>query len=215
MTRTLIICGTDTGIGKTVVAAALTGLLDADYWKPVQAGLDGETDRETVIRLAGLDAGRAHAEAYRLKTPVSPHHAAEHEGITIDTAALTPPHTSNPLLIEPAGGLLVPLTRTCLQIEVIARWAKPVVLVASTRLGTINHTLLSVVALRANRLPIAGLIFTGEPMQDTQDIIGEFTQLPILGRLPNLDPLDGTTLQDAARTSLDIAPIITAWEHGQ
>lgn len=212
MTRALVICGTDTGIGKTVVAAALACLLDADYWKPIQTGLDGETDRETVMRLARLDARRAHGEAYILKTPTSPHRAAELDGIDIDTARLIAPHTSNPLLIEPVGGLLVPLTRQVLQIDVIARWSEPVVLVASTRLGTINHTLMSVAALRAYRLPITGIIFTGEEKPDTQDTITQFTQLPVLGRLPHLNPLDATSLQDAARTYLEVAPVLAAWE---
>lgn len=213
MTRTLVVCGTDTGIGKTVVAAALAGLIGADYWKPIQTGLDGETDRETVMRLAQIDARRAHGEAYRLKSPASPHRAAELDGIDIDTSRLIPPQTSSPLLIEPVGGLLVPLTRQVLQIDVIARWAKPVVLVASTRLGTINHTLMSVTALRALRLSIAGLVFTGEENNDTQHTIADFTQLPVLGRLPHLNPLDATSLQDAARTCLDIAPVLAAWEH--
>lgn len=215
MTRTLVVCGTDTGVGKTVVAAALATLLDADYWKPVQAGLDGDTDTETVIRLARLNASRAHAEAYRLKTPTSPHRAAELDGIVIDTSSLIPPRTSNPLLIEPAGGLLVPLTRDVLQIDVIARWQKPVVLVTSTRLGTINHTLLSNAALRAHNLPIAGLVFTGEENEDTQQTIADFARLPVLGRLPNLNPLDETTLQHAARTCLDVAPILAAWERAR
>lgn len=215
MTRAAVVCGTDTGIGKTVVAAALSILLDADYWKPIQAGLDGETDREAVIRLARLDADRAHPETYRLSTPASPHRAAELDGISIDTSTLIIPNTSNPLLIEPAGGLLVPLSRSVLQIDVIARWAKPVVLVTSTRLGTINHTLLSVAALRAHNLPIAGLVFTGGENEDTQRTIADFTQLSVLGRLPHLDSLHTETVRDAARNCLDVAPILAAWEHAR
>lgn len=213
MTHSLVVCGTDTGIGKTVVAAALSTLLDADYWKPIQAGLDGETDRETVMRLARLDAARAHAEAYRLNTAASPHRAAELDGIEIDTSSLTRPNTPERLLIELAGGLLVPLRRNTLQIDVIARWASPVVLVTSTRLGTINHTLLSVASLRAHNVLIAGLVFTGEENSDTQRTIADFAHVPVLGRLPNLNPLNADTLQNAARTSLDVAPIYAAWEH--
>jgi len=149
MTRALVVTGTDTDIGKTVVAAGLVGALGADYWKPIQAGLDDETDREAVMRLAPCDATRAHTEIYRLATAASPHRAAALDGIEIDTARLTPPHSARPLVIEGAGGLMVPLTPSELQIDLFARWRFPVVLVASTRLGTINHTLLSIEALRA------------------------------------------------------------------
>lgn len=215
MTSAIVVCGTDTGIGKTVVAAALCTLLDADYWKPVQAGLDGETDRDTVMRLAKLNALHAHPEAYRLRTPASPHRAAELDGIIIDTQNLAPPRTSNPLLIELAGGLLVPLTREELQIDVVKRWAMPVVLVTSTRLGTINHTLLSVSELRSRNIVIAGLVFTGDENKDTERTIADFTQLPVLGRLPILDTLNAESLQNAARNCLDIAPILAAWGQRQ
>lgn len=215
MTRAVVVAGTDTDIGKTVAAAALVALLDADYWKPVQAGLEADTDRETVMRLAGLDPARAHPEAYRLKTPASPHRAAELDGITIDTATLIPPKSDAPLVIEPAGGLLVPLTREVLQIDVIARWNRPTVLVSATRLGTINHTLLSVEAMRARAIPIVGILFMGEENTDTQRTIADFAQVPVLGRLPRLDPLDRATLLEAARSHLDLTPLHRAWEKAQ
>lgn len=212
MTRALIVTGTDTGIGKTVVAAALVHMLDADYWKPIQAGLDGETDREAVMRLVRIDATRTHAEIYRLRTPASPHRAAELDGITIDTAALKPPHSHRTLVVEPAGGLLVPLTRDTLQIDVIARWQCPVVLVTSTRLGTINHTLLSVEALRVRGIVVAGLVFVGAENADTQRTISDIARVPVLGRLPHLDPLDADALHDAAHAHLDLAPLHEALE---
>jgi dethiobiotin synthetase len=139
----VIVTGTDTGVGKTVFAAALAGALDAVYWKPVQAGLQEETDSETVLRLSGLAAERILPEAYRLKTPASPHLAAELDGIAIDPAALALPDTVRPLVVEAAGGLLVPLAREVVYIDVIAQWRAPVVLCARTTLGTINHSLLS------------------------------------------------------------------------
>lgn len=211
MTRTVVVCGTDTGIGKTVVAAALVTLLDADYWKPIQSGLDGESDRDAVVRLSGITPTRAHAEVYRLHTPVSPHRAAELDGIVIDPATLKPPHTPNPLAIEPAGGLLVPLTRQRLQIDVIANWTAPAILVAATRLGTINHTLLSLEAMRARAIRVAGIIFTGEENADTQTTIAQYANVPVLGRLPHLEPLDSLTLREAARSHLDLAPLYRAW----
>lgn len=212
MRRTIIIAGTDTGIGKTVAAAALVRLLDADYWKPIQAGLAGESDREAVMRLAGIDAVRAHREAYRLTTPASPHRAAEIDGVSIDVAALAPPPTSRALVIELAGGLLVPLTRAVLQIDLVARWSAPAVLVASTRLGTINHTLLSVEALRARAISIAGIVFVGEENADSVRTIAEFARVDVLGRLPQLDPLDAVALERVARANLDVARLRAALE---
>lgn len=212
MTRALVVTGTDTDIGKTVVAAGLVGALGADYWKPIQAGLDGETDREAVMRLARCDATRAHTEIYRLATPASPHRAAALDGIEIDTARLTPPHSSRPLVIEGAGGLMVPLTPIELQIDLFARWRFPVVLVASTRLGTINHTLLSIEALRARALPIVGVLFTGTDNNDTVRTIAAFGNVRPLGRLPQLAPLDSTTLAGAFSRDIDVAAILSAME---
>lgn len=208
----VIVAGTDTGIGKTVAAAALALHLDADYWKPIQAGLDGETDRETVMRLAGLDDRRAHNETYRLRTPASPHRAAELDSIDIDATSIVVPSTERPLVIELAGGLLVPITRTLLQIDMIAPWRLPVILVASTRLGTINHTLLSAEALRARGIAIAGILFVGEENADTQQIIPSLARVAMLGRLPHLDPLDARNLDDASRAHLDLAPLLDLWE---
>ncbi len=212
MTRALVVTGTDTDIGKTVVAAGLVGALGADYWKPVQAGLDGETDRETVMRLAPCDAIRTHEEIYRLATPASPHRAAALDGIEIDTARLTPPHSTRLLVIEGAGGLMVPLTPNELQIDLFARWRFPVVLVASTRLGTINHTLLSIEALRARAIPIVGVLFTGEANDNTERTIAAFGNTPALGRLPHLAPLDSTTLAGAFSHAIDVPAILSAME---
>ncbi len=212
MTRSLVVVGTDTGIGKTVVAAGLVGALQASYWKPVQAGLDGETDTETVLRLAGIARDRAHAEAYRLITPASPHRAAALDGIEIDTARLLPPHTPRPLVIETAGGLLVPLTPHVLQSDVVARWRLPVVLVAATRLGTINHTLLTLEALRVRSIAVIGIIFTGAENADTERTICAFGSTRSLGCLPLLDPLDSGTLQGAFSRVIDIAAIKSALE---
>ena len=144
MSRALVVTGTDTGIGKTVFAAALAGALDGAYWKPVQAGLDEETDSDCVARLSRLPEDRILPEAYRLRTPCSPHRAAEIDGVTIDPAQLALPATGRPLIIEGAGGALVPLTRDLVFADIFSRWALPVVIVARTSLGTINHSLLSI-----------------------------------------------------------------------
>jgi dethiobiotin synthetase len=188
----LVITGTDTGIGKTVFAAALAEALGARYWKPVQAGLEPETDSQTVARLAGVEIL---PEAYRLRMAASPHQAAAADGIAIDAAALTPP--DGPVVIEGAGGLMVPLARATLYIDVFARWGLKLVLCAATRLGTINHTLLSVEAIRARHIPLLGIAFIGDENRESEDIIIEKSGARRLGRLPRLDPLTRESLAAA------------------
>jgi dethiobiotin synthetase len=179
-----VVTGTDTNIGKTIFCAGLCGLLGARYWKPVQAGLDGPTDSEVVAELAGVEIV---PEAYRLKLAASPHQAAAEEGITIDPDSLVPP--AGPLVIEGAGGLMVPLTRETLFIDVFARWRIPLILCARTRLGTINHTLLSIAAIRARDIPLAGVAFIGEANEESEGIICEMGKVTRLGRLPVIEPL--------------------------
>ncbi|RVA17047.1 ATP-dependent dethiobiotin synthetase BioD [Mesorhizobium sp. M7D.F.Ca.US.004.03.1.1] len=207
MTKRIVITGTDTGIGKTVFSAGLAGLLDGFYWKPVQSGLDDETDSEVVARLAGLPPGRVLPEVYRLKEPLSPHRSAELDGVAIDVARLSLPVLPGPLVIEGAGGLMVPLNRQTRFIDIFAQWHLPVILCARTALGTINHTLLSIEALRARSIPLIGLAFIGDEVADTQRTIVEFSGVPQLGRLPLLDPLTRETLRDAMVAGFDLASI--------
>ena len=173
----LVVAGTDTGIGKTVVAAMLTLALGGVYWKPVQSGTAGGTDTAAVAALTGLGPERLLAERYVLSQPLSPHRAAELDGIELDPAALDLPTATaedRPLVVEGAGGLMVPLTRRVLFIDLFQRWAAPIVLVARTGLGTINHTLLSVEALRRRAIPILGVTFVGEANPDTEQTICAF-----------------------------------------
>jgi dethiobiotin synthetase len=197
MAARIVVTGTDTGIGKTVFAAGLAALLDGDYWKPVQSGLEDETDSQVVHRLSGLPAECIRPEAWRLRMPASPHLAAELDGVSIDPDALVPALGMRPLVIEGAGGLMVPLTRATLFIDVFARWGLPVVLCARTSLGTINHTLLSVEALQHRRIPILGIAFIGDEHEENRRIIGMKSGVPILGRLPWLEPLTPDALQAA------------------
>lgn len=210
----IVIAGTDTGIGKTVFAAALTGALDAAYWKPVQAGLEGETDSQTVLRLSGVAARNILLEVYKLRTPASPHIAAALDGIEIEAERLTPPRTSSPLVIEMAGGLMVPLTRRVLQIDLLQRWKLPVVLVSSTRLGTINHSLLSIEALKARAIPLLGVAFTGEAADAPMRTIGDLGGVKILGRLPHIEPLDAASLRAAFKENFDVRHILGLGEGG-
>ncbi|MFD1951382.1 dethiobiotin synthase [Sphingomonas arantia] len=205
----IVVTGTDTGIGKTVFAAALAGALGAHYWKPVQAGLDEAGDSATVATLSGLPADRILPEAYRLNTPCSPHRAAELDGIEIDPDRLSLPTVAGPLVVEGAGGVLVPLTRTLLYADMFARWAAPVILVARTELGTINHSLLSIEALRARGVPLLGIAFVGEGNTDSEATICGIGQVRRLGRLPILPALDRETLAKAFAESFAIADFET------
>lgn len=195
MSDAVVVTGTDTGIGKTVFAAGLAGVSGAFYWKPVQAGLEGETDSEAVARLGGIASNRIVAEAYRLSVPASPHRSAAMDGIEIDTDALLPPTVPGPLVIEGAGGLMVPLTRTITFLDIFSAWRLPVILCARTRLGTINHTLLSLRALAARSVPVRGVVFIGDAESETERIIAEMGNVRILGRLPWISPLDQGALR--------------------
>jgi dethiobiotin synthetase len=203
---TLVVTGTDTGIGKTVFAAALAGALGARYWKPVQAGLDddGGSDSQRVARLAGLTPERVHPEAYRLATPCSPHRAAEIDGVEIDPARLALPQGDGPLVVEGAGGVLVPLTRQRLYADQFAHWGAPVVLVARTALGTINHTLLSLEALRARAVPVLGVAFIGDAVPDSEATIAAIGKVKRLGRLPILAELTPPALAAAFAAAFDV-----------
>ncbi len=193
-----VVTGTDTNIGKTIFSAGLCGLLGARYWKPVQSGLDGQTDSEVVAELSGMPIV---PEAYCFKLPASPHQAAAEEDITIDPGALVPP--DGPLVIEGAGGLMVPLTCETLFIDVFARWRIPLILCARTRLGTINHTLLSIEAIRARDIPLLGVAFIGDANDESEQVIVEIGQVKRLGRLPVIEPLAAARLAGVFAKAFD------------
>jgi dethiobiotin synthetase len=203
MARRFVIVGTDTGVGKTVFSAALAGALGAFYWKPVQSGLDGETDSQTVERLAG--GARILPEAWRLKLPASPHISARAEGVEIDPSRLVPPEVDGPLVIETAGGVMVPLTDDTLTIDLLAHWRMPVIVVARTALGTINHSLLTLEALRRRDIPIHGVAFVGDAEDAVEQTIARLGGVTRLGRLPRLSPLSPQTLRDAFGAAFSLA----------
>ncbi|GGD46344.1 ATP-dependent dethiobiotin synthetase BioD [Erythrobacter arachoides] len=188
-----VVTGTDTDVGKTVFAAGLAQAMGASYWKPVQAGLDGGSDSQRVARLA--PAATILPEAHVLRTPCSPHEAARIDGVTIGSLDL-PDHAS-PIVVEGAGGALVPYAEGLLAADLFARWNLPAVIVARTALGTISHTLMTIEVLRARGIAIAGVAFVGaaEPVAETA--ITRIGKVPHLGRLPWLDPLDAETLAQA------------------
>jgi dethiobiotin synthetase len=159
----LIVAGTDTNVGKTIVSSLLVAKLNAHYWKPIQCGeLDTGGDSTTIKKLTGINENRIIPEAYRLKMAASPNQAAEAEGITIEDKNLILPSHDGPLVVELAGGLMVPLRDNWLQIDQIKIWNLPVVLVARSGLGTLNHTLLSLEAMEKRNIQVTTLILNGE-----------------------------------------------------
>ena len=207
MTGAIVVTGTDTGIGKTVFAAGLAGLIGAHYWKPVQAGTEPEGDSETVARLSGLPRKSVLPEAYRLKMPAPPHLAAREEGLVIDPARLALPTVEGPLIVEGAGGVLVPLSENLLMADLFASWNAPAIVCARTGLGTINHSLLTVRALQAAGVQVLGVAFIGDPHAENERVVPKLAGVPSLGRLPWLDPLDRDTLRDAMRAHIDLTPL--------
>lgn len=181
--RTLIVAGIGTEIGKTVASAVLVEALQADYWKPIQSGGLDDSDTDTVRRLISNVTSRFHPEAYRLTEPLSPHAAAEIDGVTIDLAKFAPPETQNKLIIELAGGLMVPLNDHDLTIDLVRQLGFPVVLVSRNYLGSINHTLLSVDACRSRNIPLLGILFNGPTVPTSETFILTYTGLPCLGRI--------------------------------
>lgn len=198
---TVIVTGTDTGIGKTVFSAGLVQALEATYWKPVQSGLEEETDSQIVRRLSGRTAL---TEEYLLELPASPHLSAEAEGREIDTADLSLPEVDGPLVVEGAGGVMVPLNRRELFCDLFAAWGAPVILCASTRLGTINHTLLSLMALQDLGCPVTGVAFIGEAAPEVEETIIQFGKVAHLGRLPRLETLSRETLSDTFASAIKL-----------
>ena len=205
MSGTFVITGTDTDIGKTVFAAALTAALGGCYWKPVQAGLADGTDSETVVRIGGVDPDRVVPERYRLQIPASPHYSAAQEGIEIALEDFVIPQVDGPLVIEGAGGALVPVNPELLFADLFAHWGLPVIIVASTRLGTINHSLLTIEALRSRDVTIHGVAFTGEEVPDSEQTICRIGNVRHLGRLPVIDSLSPDGVKAAFDAHFNLA----------
>ncbi len=203
MNKTIIVTGTDTDVGKTVFSAVLAGALKATYWKPVQCGFDEGCDRKKVEALANV---KTLPEIYKLALPASPHLAAEAENIILDDKRMILPDVS-PLVVEGAGGLMVPLNRKMLYLDLLARWQKPVILCCRTSLGTINHSLLSIAALKKVECPILGLAFIGDENKQVEETICQFANVNRLGRLPFLKDLTGKALAKSFNEQFDTEDI--------
>lgn len=186
-TKQFIVAGIGTEIGKTVASAVFVEALKADYWKPIQSGALTDSDTDTVRRLISNPVSQLHPEAYRLTQPLSPHAAAELDGVTIDPASITLPQTDRGLVVELAGGLMVPLNSTYLNIDLVQQLGLPVLLVSRNYLGSINHTLLSVEACRTRHIPILGILFNGPTVRASEEFILSYTRLPCIGRINQED----------------------------
>ena len=190
-----IVAGTDTGVGKTLVSALLAVGLGSSYWKPIQSGLAEMTDTEVVRSLSGLPADSFLPEAYRLGTPISPHASAARDGVVINLKQLSLPQVQGRLIIEGAGGLLVPITDEALLIDVIRAWGLPVLLVARSRVGTINHTLLSLAALRSYGIEVVGVIMNGGNDAVSRHAIEFYGKIMVLAEIPILPELNAVSLK--------------------
>ena len=205
MPERFFVTGTDTGIGKTVVSALLCAALDAYYWKPIQTGTREGTDRRTVERLAAHPRAKLLPDIYRFAPPVSPHLAAEKAGVRIELQEIRVPEIGarENLIVEGAGGTLVPINETQLMTDLMNHLGLPVILVARTALGTINHTLLSLAALRSARVNVRGVVMVGKPNADNRKAIEHYGEIRVVGAVPPLKKLDRSSLLNAFHKNFD------------
>jgi dethiobiotin synthetase len=196
--RKIFISGIGTGIGKTLIAALLTEKLKADYWKPLQSGNLDDTDTDLVKRLISNTQSVFHPERFRLTAPMSPHAAAEIDGVEIKLQDFKIPETTNNLVIEGAGGLLVPLSNELLIIDLIKHINAEVVLVSQNYLGSINHTLLSAEALKSRNINVTGIVFNGETYPQGEQIILQRTGLRCLARVPQMNDISRESIKQLA-----------------
>ena len=195
--KPLFVTGIGTGIGKTIVSAVLVEKLKADYWKPIQSGDLDKSDSLSVQSLISNTVTKIHPESYRLSQPFSPHKSAAIDGITIDPYTISLPETNNALIVEGAGGLMVPLNSEFLIIDLIKKLNIEVVLVSQNYLGSINHTLLSIYALKHCDIPIRGIIFNGNEDISSKDFILKNSGLQLLGNIPEYNTIDKKAIIDA------------------
>lgn len=193
------ITGIGTGIGKTLISAVLTEKLKADYWKPIQSGDLDTSDSITLGSLISNNQTVIHPESYRLTQPLSPHLSARLDGIEIDLNKINMPLTDNNLIIEGAGGLMVPLNEDELIIDLIKKLNVEVILVSKNYLGSINHTLLSVNLLKQYKIPIKGIIFNGDENVETERYIQQYTKIKKLGSVPSLKNIDKEKVKAAGQ----------------
>ncbi len=198
MKKQFIVAGIGTEIGKTFISSVLVEALQADYWKPIQSGGLDFSDTDTVKSLVSVSNNTFFPEAYRLNEPLSPHAAAALDGITIELSKIQLPVTERNLIVELAGGLMVPLNDNDLVIDMVQQLNLPVILVSKNYLGSINHTLLSIEALKSRNIPVEGIIFNGISNASTEHFILNYTKLKCLGRIPTQAEIDKPAVRKLA-----------------
>ena len=199
MSTTYFITGIGTGIGKTIVSAIITEKLQADYWKPIQSGDLDNSDSLKIESLISNTKTIIHSEGFKLTQPLSPHLSAKIDNIELQINYLHTPRTNNHLIIEGAGGLMVPLNDQELMIDYIQSLGVKVILVSQNYLGSINHSLLSIEALKSRGIEIAGIIFNGTSNTETERYIMQYSNVPLLGWIPELDKLDKESVKKAGQ----------------
>lgn len=199
MPKQFIIAGIGTEIGKTLISAIFTQGLQADYWKPVQSGNPEEADALFIKQMTQVSEGQIWESSYLLTQPLSPHTAAEIDGLRISLDEIKLPATARPLIVELAGGILVPLNEKDTNLDLIKQLGFPVVLVSKNYLGSINHTLLSYEILKAHQIPIAGIVFNGPANPSGEKFILNHTGLKVLLRVPKLNKIDPEIIQEYAK----------------
>lgn len=206
----IIVTGCGTSVGKTIVSSILVTALNADYWKPIECGGEEDSDTKTLTELTSSVHRRIYPAGYALKAPLSPHHAARLENVKIDPQRLVPPQTPRPLLMETAGGLLVPLSEQMLLMDLFESWEGCWVVVSQLYLGSINHTLLTIEALKQRRVKLGGVIFNGTSIPDSEEAILSFSKLPCLGRLyPEVNLTRNTIEKYAAQWKTQLSSLLT------
>lgn len=197
--RKIVVAGIGTNVGKTIVSAIFVEALKADYWKPIQTGSEEDSDSKTIKQLISNKKTVIHKEAFSFKAPLSPHAAAALENSHIDSTKINLPSTNNHLIIEMAGGLLVPINYKELMIDLIQKWDVEIVLVSQNYLGSINHTLLSIEALRKRKCKILGVVFNGTPNEKTESAILTFGNVKKIGSVFPEDELNRLKILEYAK----------------
>jgi dethiobiotin synthetase len=195
--NSIAILGIHTGIGKTVASAVIAEAIGADYWKPVQAGLE-ERDAALVMQLLTNGTERVHPEALLLTQPMSPHAAAEIDGVVIDYTKFAWPQTDKTLLVETAGGILSPMSATTTMADFVAHYKLPAILVVQNYLGSINHTLLSIEVLKSRGIKLLGIVISGAPYESSESFIEQYAGVQIIARIPHLPELNNDSVRACA-----------------
>ena len=197
MTRSIAILGIHTGIGKTIASAVLAEAMNADYWKPVQAGTE-ERDTLLVRQLITDGSSRAHDESVLLSQPLSPHTAAAMDTVEIDYAQFAWPKTDKTLLVETAGGILSPMTARATMADFVTHFKLPAILVTQNYLGSINHTLMSIEVLKNRGISLLGIVVNGIANESSENFITQYSKIPVIARIPQFEKLDRNSIKACA-----------------